>query len=722
MKKFLSFTKSSVRFRRFARKAYAAFRSMHLQISIGTTSRLFSDKALIKTGGLNTTLIFNNDFDGLSISDDDTPKETSPQEVLLIANAITSQSKRTLPAAIKLSAALCMCLCVNVSMAQDNDVKVELNEICIQGEKAEINSEKLRIITSINQEKLELYQGKPITELLKEMPGVDLRQRGAEGVQADISMRGGTFDQVMVLLNGLNLTDIQTGHYTLNIPVNIAYADKIEVLQGTAVNQFGLSAFGGAINIINKPLSNNGLNFKADFTTGSFGFLNPSAQIKYKKNDFFINASLNYSHSDGYIHNTDFDIYNLHLLCGIKNFTFQAGAQSKDCGANGFYSLKFADQYDKTKNFFTHLSYTKKISQIKIESSIYQRSTYDCFSLSPEYASNYHMTNTAGVNLKAGYYTSFGKTTVGAELRNENIASNVLGEPLTNYKDIPFGADTVFTFGKNRLNFNYFLEQSLYFNKLSISAGISGNSNSMFKNNISGCVNAGYEIYRNLNLYANFNHALRLPTFTELYYKSAVQIANPELKPEKAECFEVGIKSDKTPYKAGLSAFCRHGKNIIDWVKYPSDEKWKSLNHTVVDSYGFEIFFGYSGSDFIKDLNINYSFTDIYKDAGELMSKYADDCLKHKINLSVNLKPYKKINVLLNLKYCNRDGIYNDINGETVNYQPYTTADARVIYFMNKIKLFAECNNIFDEQYCDISGLIQPGIGFKAGISIEINR
>ena len=90
---------------------------------------------------------------------------------------------------------------------------------------------------------------------LKNIPGVDIRQRSIGGTQADISIRGGSFDQVLVLLNGVNITDQQTGHHNLNIPVDLQDVDRIEVLMGSAARRYGNQAFSGAINIITNPSS-----------------------------------------------------------------------------------------------------------------------------------------------------------------------------------------------------------------------------------------------------------------------------------------------------------------------------------------------------------------------------------------------------------------------------------------------------------------------------------
>lgn len=81
-----------------------------------------------------------------------------------------------------------------------------------------------------------------IEQVLSTLPGIDIRTRGPHGSQADVSMRGGTFDQVMICLNGIPVSDAQTGHYALNLPVPLSAIERIEVLQGAAASLVGGNA------------------------------------------------------------------------------------------------------------------------------------------------------------------------------------------------------------------------------------------------------------------------------------------------------------------------------------------------------------------------------------------------------------------------------------------------------------------------------------------------
>ena len=140
-------------------------------------------------------------------------------------------------------------------LAQTDSSKVSmeynLDEFEVSAQRAPVAfSQVARIVSVITREEIEAAPVQSIQELLEYALSVDVRQRGVHGVQADISVRGGSFDQTLILLNGINISDPQTGHHSLNLPVSIKNIQRIEILEGPAARIFGPNAFSGAINII----------------------------------------------------------------------------------------------------------------------------------------------------------------------------------------------------------------------------------------------------------------------------------------------------------------------------------------------------------------------------------------------------------------------------------------------------------------------------------------
>ena len=618
-------------------------------------------------------------------------------------------------------------------LAQD-EKNIDLTEVEVLGEKYELESNATRIIMVMDSSRVANLSVSSIGEALNYAPGVDIRQRGANGVQSDISMRGGTFNQVLVLLNGMDMTDPQTGHYSLNLPLELGLVDEVEVLQGTLLSQFGLSAFSGAVNIKTKPLAySDNLSHKLTIGMegGDHGLIHPTINGKIRLKKWYANASLSYNRSDGYRHNTDYEIGNVYIQTGLDktqsgDWQLQLGGQMKNAGANGFYSLKYPDQFDKTKTLFTQFNWKKMLDNFRLESSLYWRTQYDCFQLirdgveRPTWYTghNYHVTHTTGGNLKGSYMYKIGKTEVGVEVRNEYIKSNVLGDKLKNPLKVPFGVDTTFIFAKNRFNVNYFAEQMFYYDHLTASFSLSGNWNTVFGSSLCAGANIGYKFVKDGSVYANFNRSVRLPNFTDQYYKSATQMANPNIKPEKAITVEVGAKWKGKYLYASASAFYRLGQDIIDWVKLPSEEKWRSENFTKVNSAGSEVTFGYYSNKWIYNAEVSYAYIYSDKDTGELISMYALDYLKHKLTLRLDHRIWKHFGASWSFMFQSRNGNFVNQEGNVEEYKPFCLLDGRVYWDNSRVKVYVACTNMTNTRYYDLGGLYQPGAWLKGGLAV----
>jgi outer membrane receptor for ferrienterochelin and colicin len=84
-------------------------------------------------------------------------------------------------------------------------------------------------------------------DLLRQDSSITLEQRGAGGGQADVVLRGGTFEQTLVLLNGFRIDDSQTAHHNLDLPVALDAMDSIQVLHGAGSTLHGEDALSGVV-------------------------------------------------------------------------------------------------------------------------------------------------------------------------------------------------------------------------------------------------------------------------------------------------------------------------------------------------------------------------------------------------------------------------------------------------------------------------------------------
>ncbi len=618
-------------------------------------------------------------------------------------------------------------------------VQYDIDEIEVSAQRTPaMYSQVARIISVIESDEIEYAPVQNVQDLLEYIAGVDVRQRGSEGVQADISIRGGTFDQMLILLNGINITDPQTGHHNLNLPVSLHQIERIEILEGPAARVYGPNAFSGAINIVTKMPGSNEIS--ANFTYGSFEYtdLNISGVVATGKLKHNISATR--TSSNGYIDNTDFKTNNVYYSNRLETekgtFSFQLGNSQKGFGANSFYTPKYPNQYEETKTLFTSAKWESK-SKLHLTPVFYYRRHKDRFELFRENPAdwytthNYHLTNVYGANLNSWVQWNLGKTAYGVEFRSENILSNVLGEEMDTPQKVG-GEDAEYTKSKTRNTWSLFLEQAIYLEDWTITGGLMANhiSESDLGWNIFPGMEVSYNFNDEIKVFSSYNTSLRMPTFTDLYYEGPTNIGNPVLKPEKSATFEGGLKLNSVFIQGHAVLFYRKGKDIIDWIKNSSEDVWQPQNLTKINSFGSEIQAKFNlqealGKAFPEQLEISYLNNNITKKNKELISNYVLDNLKHKLVFGVNQKIIQ--NLILNVKfvYQDREGSYTGFeNGEwasEVDYSPFWLVDGKLAYNIRNMSFFVSATNIFNNQYYDIGNVIQPGRWIKSGISYKID-
>ena len=621
------------------------------------------------------------------------------------------------------------------------EVKLEydLDEIEVSAQRSPaLYSQVARIVSVIERKEIEASPAQSIQNLLEYIAGVDVRQRGPEGVQADVSIRGGTFDQTLILLNGINITDPQTGHHNLNIPVSLSQIERIEILEGPAARVYGPNAFSGAINIVTRQPDSNSVNLQ--LIGGNYKYLDADLSGSFKTGKLHHNLSLNKKRSDGYIENTDFDISNLYysnqLVTKKGKMSFQAGFSEKGFGANSFYTPKYPNQFEEIKTIISSVKWESN-SKLHLTPVFYWRRNQDRFELfrdnPPSWYTthNYHLTNIYGANINSWIQSNLGKSSIGIEFRSENILSNVLGEEMDLPVKVP-GEDAMFTKSKTRNIVSVFLEHVYYSERWTLSGGLLGNYISEVSTgfNLFPGIDASYNITTSIKAFASFNTSLRLPTFTDLYYSGPTNIGNPNLKPEKSANIEGGFKWNSGLIQGYIIGFYKKGNDIIDWVKQNESEKWQSRNLTVINSFGNEIQLQFNlkkhfGHNLPNQISLNYLYNNIQKQEQDIISYYVLDHLKHKFVGQINQTLIKNLTVDLDIVFQDREGTYTQFEngnwGTEVDYKPFWNFNGKVNYNWKNLNFFISVNNIFNINYVDIGNVIQPGRWTKAGISYQLN-
>ena len=440
-----------------------------------------------------------------------------------------------------------------------------------------------------------------INDLLKLATGTDVRQRGGFGMQTDISIDGGTFDQVALFVNGFPVNNPQTGHNAADFPLNLLDIERVEVLAGAATSVFGSQAFSGAVNVITRTrpsLTETGdgrrLALDGGLAFGSHGTMMTEVRAAAVPHPAWSTSlSAGYRRSDGAVENSDYRSGKVFWQgrTRMKDVTLsaQAGIALSNFGANTFYSAAYPDQWEATRRFHAGVR-AETAGSIRFVPEFSWMRNADHFQLVRRSATgeNYHRGDVYAGGIRAyapwrSRNTSLsGTLSMGAELRHEDIFSSNLGRPMDEAQRFSH-----YTRRDGRTNVALTLGHTLRWHRWSADASLAAQRNSS--------TGRGMRFYPGVNLAfmprvqrgtlrltASWQRTLRLPTFTDLYYKSPTLEGNRNLRPEENNGVRMGAEWRTHAWSVTIQTFLNHGTNMIDWVlRTPEDQMYHATSFTL---------------------------------------------------------------------------------------------------------------------------------------------
>ncbi len=532
-------------------------------------------------------------------------------------------------------------------------------------------------------------------ESLSSLP-VDLQSRALKsGIQTDFSLRGSTFQQVLILLNGQRINDPQTGHHNSDIPFTKEDIKKIEVIPGAGSSLFGSDAIGGAINLVLNPPKERKITweFGAGNNRNGYGLFSISDKFK----DLGFRVSIEDTQSKGFRYDTEFKKFTASLgaYLQLPNGTWENnfGYQEKEFGAYDFYSPGLGKpSYEWTKTYLFNSSLVLNKEGLLIKPNFIWRRHFDKFAYIRTIDSyNNHHTDmfTPGIYFQKDTGL-LGKAGLGFEWGQERIISSNIGKHTRSHKSI-FIDDSKDLTSKLAAGFSFRFDDFDSFGQV-----YTGSLSAKFKLTDESAFNFG------------ISRSMRVPSFTELYYSDSITLGNVNLAAEKAWNYQAGFEYKQEGFFSSLAFFLRQEQEMIDWVKSdPGQTYYQARNFTRDNVFGVE----YSlrkKINRILSLDANYTYTDKSIDNQGYLYKYGPNYAQHLVNTVFSLQlPFGRQEI--GFQYKKRPG-----------RRGWLLMNTGLNYNLNKnSKIFLNSTNILNVEYQDIAGIPQAGRYIEAGLRLE---
>lgn len=605
-----------------------------------------------------------------------------------------------------------------------------------------------RQIQIIDQDQMRATPQGSISDALEQHTVADVRQRGPFDVQTDLSLRGGTFDQNLVLIDGIPMNDPQTGHHQMNIPLEVLDLERVEVLYGGASRTFGPGAFSGAVNFITRtPEKNQGHMYLTLGENGLWGWHLSQSVVK-KKN--WLRASFFKRHSEGYGYNTDFDITGATLKAGTSwrkySGKLMAGYSEKRFGALNYYSSRFPDQHEYTTTLHGAAELSRsgefpwKIrgyyrmhrdrfelfregpGYYRFENGYFIRNETDTAGFGPGFYytfHNQHRTGVGGAEAEMSHRWLAGTSSVGVQVKNEKLWSNAMGQPLENPISIT-GARENFTKGDDRSLFTFFAEHDWQFKGLRLNLGTAAQSSTINTLEWLPGIDLSYRWKGKHTVYASTGRSMRLPTFTDLYYNRGGAVGSLDLQPEFATHFEAGYRFRFGNNRLRTAIFRRQGTNLIDWTLLPGDSVTRASNLTQVDLNGVEFSADHQGKGWFKRIGLMYSLQWTDQAEFDFESLYVLDHLRHNAVIFWDIALMRQLELQLRGRVQERNGSYVRFSdGQTVPYEVQSRLDVQLSWEITNWAVFVNVYNVLDQEQFDRADVQLPGRWISTGVRMS---
>jgi iron complex outermembrane receptor protein len=580
-----------------------------------------------------------------------------------------------------------------------------------------------RSVEVLTGDEIEAHGVRSVPELLQLFPGLDVRRRGVHGVQADLSVRGGSFEQLLVLVDGVPVNNPQTGHHTLDLPVPVEAIERVEVLYGPGSALYGANAAGGVVQIFTKAgeeardgrkggaLRVGGsieVGGSAELFAGEHSLSGGTAVAALDAGSAGRHrVTVERSESDGYRDGLEFEqgsgFYRGVIPLGDgergSSLDLAAGASERDFGAQNFYSTRFPNQLELTEARFASAAFRTEVGGTRVHAHAAGRWHDDTFILErsdPSLLTNVHEDRSVDLQVRAVRDTAAGTLELGTGWLSEDLDSTNLGlrdrERWGSFAGLTGGVGE-----RGRLLWRAAVHADRVDGDWEVhpSAALSVAAGSM----------AGGEG----RVRVSAARAYRVPSFTELYYRDPTSAGNPELSPERSWTYEVGYDWSAERSRASVTLFRRDGSDLIDFVQAPGETLFVAVNLREVTTEGVELVAARKWGS--TTWTASYAWLDSYGDEPAGVSAYVFDYLQNRALLRADGRAPWDLRWGASLgwsdRYQNKDWLRLDAR-----------LARRFALGGTALELFAEGTNLTDERYVEQGAVEMPGRWLVGGVKL----
>jgi outer membrane cobalamin receptor len=603
--------------------------------------------------------------------------------------------------AIALSVACCLSSFASAQTASPSPNQNPTETIVVLGSASSVPlAESPRSVSVLPLSEDRLLLSTPLDPLRGDS-SVFLEQRGSGGAQDDITIRGGNFEQTLVLLNGFRINDSQTAHHNLDLSVPMEAMDSIQVLRGAGSTLHGADALSGVVDFVTAAPHTNMLELKSGF--GSFGSNEQSLLAELSRRNWSSRVTGSHNLSTGFAVDRD---YRNETASNEDWFSSRLGltdvllaTSDRSFGANQFYG-PYAS-WERTKGWFAGIRQELGGSQAAFA---YRRHTdeYVLIRTDPSIYENNHMDGSWQASLRHAFALRTSSVVlVGAEADGDAIDSNNLGRHARNraagYVDLDLRP------AKSRWGLSVGAREE----------GFSGGLETAFAPHLAGSL----RISDSVKLRASGGYGFRIPTYTDLYYSDPTTVGNANLKPESAWSGDGGVDwNANARLTVSVTGFYSRQHDAIDYVRASVADLWHAENLSGLHFAGVESSLTWTPA---KSQTIRLAWTSLHGAQTALHGLQSEYVFNYPVQ-----NAHLQWDAALGHLFTMRNSLQV---AQRYGQSPYPVWDMALtresgLGRWSRVRPYLRLANLSNTGYQEIEGVAMPGRSITGGFSLRIGE